>query len=40
MKILENKATTIKTKMEANMASPSELKWLTNYEKKKNKKKK
>jgi len=37
MKLLENKATLIKTKMKSNMATPKDLKWLKNYEKKKKK---
>ena len=40
MKLLENKANQIKAKMEGNMATPQDVKWLTNYEKKKNKNKK
>jgi hypothetical protein len=36
MGLLDNKATLIKTKMAGNMATPQDIKWLTNYEKKKN----
>lgn len=38
MKILENKANQIKAKMEANMATKSDLKWLKSYEAKKKRK--
>tara|TARA_A100001515_G_C4512213_1_gene190516 strand:- start:104 stop:226 length:123 start_codon:yes stop_codon:yes gene_type:complete len=40
MNLLENKANQIRTKMEANMATKGDVKWLANYEKKKAKKKK
>ena len=40
MNLLENKANLIKQKMEGNMATSQDVKWLTNYEKKKHKKKK
>ena len=40
MKLLENKANQIRAKMEGNMATKSDLKWLSNYEKKKKIKKK
>jgi|TARA_Y100000289_G_scaffold35580_1_gene35121 hypothetical protein len=40
MNLLENKANQIKAKMEGNMATKSELNWLSKYEKKKSKKKK
>ena len=38
MNLLENKANQIKAKMEGNMATKSDLKWLKNYEAKKKKK--
>nr|BAR27056.1 hypothetical protein [uncultured Mediterranean phage uvMED]BAR27102.1 hypothetical protein [uncultured Mediterranean phage uvMED] len=38
MKILENKANQIRAKMQGNMATKADLKWLSNYEKKKSKK--
>jgi len=37
MNLLKNKATLIKTKMQSNMATPQDLKWLKNYEKKQKK---
>ena len=38
--VKQNKATLIKTKKEAGMATKKDLKWLADYEEKKNKKKK